>query len=153
VLGATAFAGIGLAIAARAKTLEAVSGALNLLMLPMWLGSGVFFSRVPYPDWLQPVLAALPLTPLVDALRGVDANNRGETQEGVANTAAIGRLLGEIAELVQHLDAVMHNKYARSPEKLRAWQSASRVERAPRRKREPAVTPPAAPPAPPAHGA
>ena len=76
VLGATAFAGIGLAIAARAKTLEAVSGALNLLMLPMWLGSGVFFSRERYPDWLQPVLAALPLTPLVDALRGVMLEGR-----------------------------------------------------------------------------
>lgn len=76
VLGATAFAGIGLAIAARAKTLEAVSGALNLIMLPMWLGSGVFFSRERYPDWLQPVLAALPLTPLVDALRGVMLEGR-----------------------------------------------------------------------------
>lgn len=76
VLGATSFAGIGLAIAARAKTLEAVSGALNLLMLPMWLGSGVFFSRERYPDWLQPVLAALPLTPLVDALRGVMLEGR-----------------------------------------------------------------------------
>ncbi|MEI6240612.1 MAG: ABC transporter permease [Planctomycetia bacterium] len=75
-LGATAFAGIGLAVAARAKTLEAVSGALNLIMLPMWLGSGVFFSRERYPDWLQPFLAALPLTPLVDALRGVMLEGR-----------------------------------------------------------------------------
>lgn len=70
-LGATAFAGIGLLVAARAKTLDAVSGALNLIMLPMWLGSGVFFSRERYPEWMQPLLKCLPLTPLVDALRGV----------------------------------------------------------------------------------
>jgi ABC transporter DrrB family efflux protein len=70
-LGATSFAGIGLLVAARAKTLEAVSGGLNLLMLPMWLASGVFFSRERYPEWLQPLLRAMPLSPLVDALRGV----------------------------------------------------------------------------------
>jgi len=70
-LGATSFAGIGLLVAARAKTLEAVSGGLNLLMLPMWLASGVFFSRERYPEWMQPLLRLLPLTPLVDALRSV----------------------------------------------------------------------------------
>jgi len=75
-LGAASFAGIGLLVASRAKTLEAVSGALNLLMLPMWLGSGVFFSRERYPDWMQPVLQFLPLTPLVDALRGVMLEGR-----------------------------------------------------------------------------
>ena len=75
-LGATAFAGIGLLVAARAKTLEAISGALNLIMLPMWLGSGVFFSRERYPEWMQPCLRFLPLTPLVDALRGVMLEGR-----------------------------------------------------------------------------
>lgn len=71
VLGATCFSGLGLLLASRAKTLETVSGLLNLVMLPMWLASGVFFSRERYPEWLQPVLAAMPLSPLVDALRGV----------------------------------------------------------------------------------
>jgi len=33
----------------------------------------------------------------------------------------------------------MYNKYARQPEKLRAWQSASRVERAPQRQKEATV--------------
>ena len=75
-LGAASFAGIGLVVASRAKTLEAVSGALNLLMLPMWLGSGVFFSRERYPEWMQPALRFLPLTPLVDALRGVMLEGR-----------------------------------------------------------------------------
>ncbi len=70
-IGATTFAGLGLLVAARAKTLETVSGLLNVIMLPMWLGSGVFFARERYPDAVQPILQLLPLSALVDALRGV----------------------------------------------------------------------------------
>src|ERR1700687_808962 len=43
VLGALGFAGIGLLVVARARTLEAASGLMNLVMVPMWLLSGVFF--------------------------------------------------------------------------------------------------------------
>ncbi len=43
-MGALAFAGIGSLIASRAQSTETVSGLMNLVMLPMWLFSGVFFS-------------------------------------------------------------------------------------------------------------
>lgn len=76
LLGSLCFSGLGLLVAARAKTLEAVSGTLNLVMLPMWLASGVFFPRERYPESLQPLLRALPLTALVDALRGVMLEGR-----------------------------------------------------------------------------
>jgi ABC-type multidrug transport system permease subunit len=69
VVGALAFAGIGLLIASRAKTTETVSGLMNLVMIPMWLLSGVFFSNDRYPDAMQPLIQALPLTQLVNALR------------------------------------------------------------------------------------
>lgn len=42
-----------------------------------------------------------------------------------------------MAEVTQ-LDAIMHNKYARDPDKLRAWSSASHIERAPKREKKPA---------------
>jgi ABC-2 type transport system permease protein len=71
VLGSTTFAGLGLLAASRARTLETVSGLLNVIMLPMWLGSGVFFARDRYPEAVQPVLRLLPLSALVDAMRGV----------------------------------------------------------------------------------
>ncbi len=71
LLGGFAFAGIGLLTASRAKTLEAVSGMMNLVMMPMWLCSGVFFSYERFPDSVKPVIRALPLTALNDALRGV----------------------------------------------------------------------------------
>jgi ABC-type multidrug transport system permease subunit len=71
LLGALTFAGIGLLVASRARTLEAVSGLMNLVMLPMWILSGVFFSAERFPEALQPFIQALPLTPLNDALRAV----------------------------------------------------------------------------------
>jgi ABC-2 type transport system permease protein len=71
VLGAMSFMGLGLLIACRAKTMEAVSGLMNLVMLPMYLVSGVFFSSRHFPDVVQPVIRLLPLTALNDALRAV----------------------------------------------------------------------------------
>jgi ABC-type multidrug transport system permease subunit len=70
-LGAFTFAGIGLLVASRARTLEAVSGLMNLVMLPMWVLSGIFFSSERFPQAVQPFIKALPLTPLIDALRKV----------------------------------------------------------------------------------
>jgi len=70
-LGAYAFAGIGLLTVSRARTIEAVSGLMNLVMMPMWLGSGVFFAVERFPEAAQPFLRLLPLTALNDALRGV----------------------------------------------------------------------------------
>ena len=71
LLGGLAFSGIGLLVASRARTLEAVSGLMNLVMVPMWILSGVFFSYERFPDTVKPYIRALPLTALNDALRGV----------------------------------------------------------------------------------
>ena len=70
-LGAFTFAGIGLLVASRAKSLETVSGLMNLVMLPMWVLSGIFFSSERFPAAVQPVIKILPLTPLINALRAV----------------------------------------------------------------------------------
>ena len=71
LLGAFAFAGIGLLVASRAKTLESVSGLMNLVMLPMWVLSGIFFSSDRFPEAVQPAIKILPLTQVIDALRAV----------------------------------------------------------------------------------
>ncbi|MBA2734639.1 MAG: ABC transporter permease [Acidobacteria bacterium] len=70
-LGGLTFAGIGLLVAARPRTIEGVSGLMNLVMMPMWLLSGTFFSSARFPEFLQPFIKALPLTALNDSLRGV----------------------------------------------------------------------------------
>ena len=71
VLGAASFAGLGMLVACRAQRIETVSGLMNFVMVPMWLLSGIFFSSERFPALLQPLVQALPLTQLNDALRAV----------------------------------------------------------------------------------
>jgi ABC-type multidrug transport system permease subunit len=71
IWGAMTFTGLGLLAASRPKTLEAISGVLNLTMLPMWVVCGVFFSSSNFPPAVQPVIQGLPLTALNDSLRAV----------------------------------------------------------------------------------
>lgn len=71
LIGALEFSGIGLLVASRARTLESVSGLMNLVMLPMWTLCGIFFSYERFPEVIQPLIRILPLTPLNDALRAV----------------------------------------------------------------------------------
>jgi ABC-2 type transport system permease protein len=71
VVGAVAFSGLGVLVASRAQTVEGVSGLLNVVMLPMWLLSSVFFSSANFPDRAQPFIRLLPLSALNEALRAV----------------------------------------------------------------------------------
>ena len=68
-IGAITFGGVGLLTASRAQKIESVSGLINLVMMPMWIFSGVFFSYERFPAMIQPLIKALPLTALNDALR------------------------------------------------------------------------------------
>lgn len=71
LLGALSFGGIGILVASRAQKIETVSGIMNLVMLPMFVFSGIFFSADRFPDVMQPAIQALPLTMLNDALRAI----------------------------------------------------------------------------------
>jgi ABC-2 type transport system permease protein len=83
LLGCLEFSGIGLLVASRAQTIETVSGLMNAVMLPMWIGSGIFFSTQRFPQAVQPLLNLLPLTPLIDALRRVMLEGAGLASQGV----------------------------------------------------------------------
>lgn len=85
-VGAVSFAGLGLLTASRAQKIESVSGLINLIMMPMWVFSGVFFSYERFPAAVQPLIKALPLTALNDALRAT-------ILEGAPLTAQALRLL------------------------------------------------------------
>jgi ABC-2 type transport system permease protein len=80
LLGALSFAGLGLLVASRAQNTQTVGGLMNLVMMPMFVGSGVFFSAANFPDAMQPVLRLLPLTALNDALRAVTNEGAGLAQ-------------------------------------------------------------------------
>ena len=85
-LGAVAFGGVGLLTACRAQKIESVSGLINLVMMPMWIFSGVFFSYQRFPAVTHPFIKALPLTALNDALRAT-------ILEGASLGSQSGRLL------------------------------------------------------------
>ena len=87
LIGAMCFAGLGLLTASRARTTEMVSGLMNLIMMPMWILSGVFFSSANFPAAMQPLIKVLPLTALNDALRAVILD--GASLAAVALPAAI----------------------------------------------------------------
>jgi ABC-2 type transport system permease protein len=71
------FSGLGLLVASRARTLESASGLMNLVMLPMWVLSGIFFSAANFPPTAQPFIQALPLTAVIDALRATMLQGSG----------------------------------------------------------------------------
>jgi ABC-type multidrug transport system permease subunit len=81
LVGAAAFAGLGLIVGARVDNTEVAQGWMNFIQLPMWVLSGAFFSNERFPDWLQPFIQVLPLTALVDAFRLVF--NEGANLVGV----------------------------------------------------------------------
>jgi len=90
IVGGYAFSCIGLLTASRARTIEAVSGLMNLIMVPMWICSGIFFSYERFPEAVKPVIRALPLTLLNDALRAV-------INDGAGFAALLPYLLGLLA--------------------------------------------------------
>jgi ABC-2 type transport system permease protein len=89
VIGGLSFAALGLLLASRARTFEAISGLMNLGMLPMWILSGIFFSATNFPDAIQPFVQALPLTAVIDALRAV-----------ILDGASLWEVRDELARLV-----------------------------------------------------
>jgi ABC transporter DrrB family efflux protein len=76
-LGGASFAGLGLLLGSRARTLETAAGLVNAVMMPMYVLSGVFFSAARFPDWAQPFIQMLPLTALNDGLRAVMNDGAG----------------------------------------------------------------------------
>ena len=77
VVGALSFMGIAAVIGARTDSVEVASGFMNLATLPMWILSGTFFSYERFPEAVQPIIQALPLTALNDGLRAVVNDGRG----------------------------------------------------------------------------
>lgn len=70
-LGALCFAALGLLTASRAQKIETASGIMNVVMMPMWIFSGIFFSYERFPAIVLPLIKLLPLTALNDMLRAI----------------------------------------------------------------------------------
>jgi ABC-2 type transport system permease protein len=71
VLGMAAFLAIGFVIAGFARTEEASMPIINVVSFPMMFLSGVFFPVTSLPPMLRSIVHFLPLTYLVDGVRGL----------------------------------------------------------------------------------
>lgn len=69
LLGAAAFAALGIAVTTLVRTSEGSSAVVNAIYLPMAFVSGVFFSREDMPAFLEAISDVLPLTYLLDLIR------------------------------------------------------------------------------------
>ena len=69
LLGAAAFAALGLAVTTVVRTAEGSSAVVNAIYLPMAFISGVFFSTEEMPAFLQAISEVLPLTYFLDLIR------------------------------------------------------------------------------------
>ena len=106
LLGALSFGGLGLLLASRARTIEAVSGLMNLVMLPMWVLSGVFFASTNFPDAMQPFIKVLPLTALNDAMRAVVNEGRGVDAVASGNRGILAGLGPGVVRVVAEVISV-----------------------------------------------
>ena len=70
-LGGAVFLALGFAVSGWARTEQQAAPLANIVSLPMMFLSGVFFSRDVLPGILQTVTDYLPLTFLVEAIRGM----------------------------------------------------------------------------------
>lgn len=71
MLGNIVFLNLGFIVGSFARSPDAAQGIGNALTMPMMFFSGVFFSPDSLPAIMRVVVTYLPLTPLLEALRGV----------------------------------------------------------------------------------
>jgi ABC-2 type transport system permease protein len=70
-MGGAVFLALGFAVSGWARTEQQAAPLANVVSLPMMFLSGVFFSREVLPTALQAITDYLPLTYLVEAIRGM----------------------------------------------------------------------------------
>jgi len=78
--GIVAFSGIAVLIASRTAKTQVGNGLINLIVMPMMLLSGIYFSYHNFPDKVIPIIQALPLTMLADGVRSIFNENSGFIQ-------------------------------------------------------------------------
>lgn len=76
-IGLIVFMGFGFIISGLARNESMIPPLANIITLPQFLLSGTFFPIESFPQWLQPVCKALPLTYLNDALRKIAFEGAG----------------------------------------------------------------------------
>lgn len=69
--GNFAFAGIAVFVSSHTSNTEVGNGLINVVVMPLMVLSGIFFSYHNFPDWSLGVIKNLPLTMLTDGIRSI----------------------------------------------------------------------------------
>jgi ABC-2 type transport system permease protein len=80
IAGNIGFAGLAFFISCRTAKTEIGNGLINVIVMPMMLLSGVFFSYHNFPDKLVPFIQKLPLTMVADGMRSIFIEGAGMAQ-------------------------------------------------------------------------
>lgn len=96
--GNIAFSGIAILISSRTGNSRIGTGLINVIIMPMTILSGIFFSYHNFPDYAIPVIQKLPLTMMADSVRSIFNEGAGFAQ--VSLNAFILCLLGIICFVI-----------------------------------------------------
>lgn len=77
VAGNIAFAGLSILISCHTSNTEIGNGLINLVVMPMMVLSGIFFSYHNFPDWSIAFIQILPLTMMADGFRSIFIEGAG----------------------------------------------------------------------------
>jgi ABC-type multidrug transport system permease subunit len=69
--GNIAFSGLAVFVSSHTSNTEVGNGLINVVVMPMMVLSGIFFSYHNFPDWSIPVIQKFPLTMLTDGIRSI----------------------------------------------------------------------------------
>ncbi len=77
ISGILAFSGVSVLMASRTSKTQVGNGLINLIVMPMMLLSGIYFSYYNFPDFVVPFIQALPLTMLADGIKAIFNESAG----------------------------------------------------------------------------
>jgi ABC-2 type transport system permease protein len=77
ISGNIAFAGLAILVSSHTSKTEIGNGLINLVVMPMMVLSGVFFSYHNFPEWSVPIIKYLPLTMIADGIRSIFIEGAG----------------------------------------------------------------------------
>jgi ABC-2 type transport system permease protein len=80
ISGNIMFSGLAVFISSKTSKTEIGNALINLVVMPMMLLSGIFFSYHNFPDWMITVIQKLPLTMVADDIRSIFIEGAGIAQ-------------------------------------------------------------------------
>ncbi len=90
IAGNIIFFGLAVLTSSRTSNTQIGNGLINVVVMPMMVSSGIFFSYHNFPDWITPVIEKMPLTLMADSIRSIFIEGAGFSQAWPALAILVG---------------------------------------------------------------